>query len=78
MGYDRGMISQRISAARSTIAHGEPNRRQELALERIDFAVGELASVLLSSCRSGDIARAAVRDIRKAVAPINADILEVD
>jgi hypothetical protein len=72
------MISQRISAARGTIAHGEPNRRQELALERIDFAVGELASVLLSSCRSGEIARAAVRDIRKAVAPIHADILEVD
>ena len=56
----------------------DPNRRQQLALERIDFAVGELASVLLSSCRSGDIARAAVRDIRKAMTPIVADILEVE
>jgi hypothetical protein len=72
------MISQRISAARGTIAHGEPNRRQQLALERIDFAIGELASVLLSSCRSGDVARAAVRDIRKAMTPILADILEVE
>ena len=70
------MISQRILAAHGTIAHGEPNRRQQLALERIDFAVGELASVLLSSCRSGDVARAAVSDIRKAMTPIIADILE--
>jgi hypothetical protein len=72
------MISQRISATHGGIAHAEPNRRQQLALERIEFAVGELASVLLSSCRSGDTARAAVRDIRKAMAPIHADILDVD
>ena len=43
-----------------------------------DFAVGELASVLMSSCRSGDVARAAVSDIRKAMTPILADILEVE
>ena len=72
------MISQRISAARSTIAHGEPNRRQQLALERIDFAVGELRPCCMSSCRSGDVARAAVSDIRKAMTPILADILEVE
>jgi hypothetical protein len=71
------MISQRISAARGAIAYAEPNRRQQLALERIEFAVGELASVLLSTCR-GDIARAAVRDIRRAMAPIHVDILEAD
>ena len=53
------MIDQRISAAHGAIAHGEPNRRQQLALERIEFAVGELASVLLSSCRSGDTAQSA-------------------
>jgi hypothetical protein len=72
------MISQRISATNGAIAHAEPNRRQQLALERIEFAVGELASVLLSSCRSADIARAAVRDIRKAMAPIHAEILDAD
>ena len=69
------MINQRILASHGTNAHGEPNRRQQLALERIEFAVGELASVLLSSCRSGDVAGAAVRDIRKAMTPIIADIL---
>lgn len=60
------------------IAHGEPNRRQQLALDRIDFAVGELATVLLASCRSEEIARAGLRDIRKAVAPILAEILSTD
>jgi hypothetical protein len=34
--------------------------------------------MLLSSCRSGDVARAAVSDIRKAITPIRADILDVE
>ena len=69
------MIDHRILASHGANAHVDPNRRQQLALERIEFAVGELASVLLSSCRSGNIAGAAVRDIRRAMTPIIADIL---
>jgi hypothetical protein len=53
----------------------EPNRRQELAMERIERAVGELASVLLASCPSHTIARLCICDIRKAVAPGMDDIL---
>ena len=56
------------------IGHGEPNHRQRLALERIDFAVGELATTLLS-CSSRDMASASLREIRKAVAPIVGEIL---
>ena len=66
------------SLAHRSVGHDEPNRRQQLAVERIDFAVGELATVLLSSCRSEEIARAGLRDIRRAVAPILAEILATD
>ena len=56
----------------------EPNHRQQMALERIEFAIGEIATVLLSSCPSRDAAAAAIRDVRHAVAPIVADILAAE
>ena len=58
-----------------SVSHAEPNHRQEMALERIEFAVGELATVLLSLCRSPGAAGAAITDVRKAVHPVLADIL---
>ncbi len=64
--------------AHRAITHAEPNRRQQLALERIEFAVGELASVLLSTCPSEEIAQTAIRDIRKAVLPILTEVLSID
>ena len=72
------MISTGMSADPRPIAQGEPNHRQQLALERIEFAVGELASVLMSSCRSHGVAGGAIGDIRKAVAPTLTDILALD
>lgn len=54
----------------------EPNRRQQLAMERIERAVGELASVLLASCPSNAIARVCICDIRKAVMPGMDNILD--
>ena len=57
---------------------GEPDRRQQLAMERIEFAISELASAVLRNCRSDVIARAALHDIRKAVTPVLVDILAVD
>jgi hypothetical protein len=60
------------------IAHGEPNHRQELALERIDLAVDQLASVLLSNCRTNVLANAVIQEIREAVGPIVAEILTTD
>ena len=56
----------------------EPNHRQELAVERVEFAVGELATVLLSHCRSHGLANVAIGDIRKAVTPVLVNILAVD
>ncbi len=58
--------------------YAEPNHRQQLALERIEFAVGELSTVLLSNCRTSAVAQSAMRDVRKAVAAIVADILTSD
>lgn len=67
-----------MSATNRAIAQGEPNHRQQLALERIEFAVGELASALISSCRSHGVAGGAIRDIREAVGPALTDILALD
>lgn len=53
----------------------EPNRRQQLAMDRIERAVSELASVLLSSCQSAAIARVCIHQVRSAVAPAMDDIL---
>jgi hypothetical protein len=72
------MMRQEISLTHTQIGQSEPNRRQELALGRIERAVGELATVLLSSSVSNDVSRAAVRDVRKAVAPVLADVLSAD
>jgi len=58
--------------------HAEPNRRQELALERVESAVGELASVLLSNCRSNELAKSVIQEVRDAVEPIVVDILTID
>ena len=55
--------------------HAEPNRRQEMALERIEFAIGALATVLLANCRSRGAAGTAITELRRAVAPALADIL---
>jgi len=67
-----------MSVAYRPIAHDEPNHRQQLALDRIDFAVGELGTVLLSCCREPGVAAAVIRDIHKAVTPVLADIISVD
>jgi hypothetical protein len=72
------MDNAATSLVHGAVVVGEPNHRQELALERIDFAMGELASVLLSCCRSHDAAGAAIRNVRRAVAPVIADILAAD
>jgi hypothetical protein len=53
----------------------EPNHRQEMALERIEFAIEELATVLLAQCHSHVAAGSAIADVRKAVAPVVAGIL---
>jgi len=56
----------------------EPNHRQEMALERIEFAIEELATVLLAQCRSHAAAGSAIADVRKALAPILAGILSAE
>jgi hypothetical protein len=55
-----------------------PNHRQQLAMERVEFAVGELATTLLSCCVSRGVAESATRDVRKAVTAALADILAAD
>ena len=57
------------------MTYAEPNHRQEMALERIEFAVSELASVLLSHCRSHAATGLAITDVRKAIAPVLTNIL---
>jgi hypothetical protein len=56
----------------------EPNHRQRLALERIEFAVGELATVLLSCGRSRDTAYDAIKSIRQSVAAVVAEVTATD
>jgi hypothetical protein len=53
----------------------EPNHRQQVAVDKIEFAIGELATVLLSNCRVGGLTGAAITNIRKAIAPVLAEIL---
>ncbi len=74
----RRMTRTGTTLANRRDANGEPNHRQELALERVEFALGELATVLLSHCRSHGVANVVIGDIRKAVTPALADILAVD
>jgi Tfp pilus assembly protein FimT len=67
------MMTSRLSALLA-----EPNHRQRLALERIEFAVGELATALLSCARSRATAQEAIQYIRKAVGPVVAEITTTD
>ena len=69
------MTRTEMSLNRRPAANIEPNHRQELALERVEFAVEELATVLLSHCRAHGVANVAIGDIRKAVTPVLVDIL---
>jgi hypothetical protein len=67
------MVTKRVS-----LAHGEPNHRQQLALDRIEFAVGELATTLLSSCQSRGAATEAIHDVRRSVARVITEILAAE
>ncbi len=60
------------------LAHCEPNHRQQLAMDRIEFAVGELTTVLLSSCQSRAAAAEAIQDIRQSVARVITEILAAE
>ena len=53
----------------------EPNHGQEIAVQRVDLAIAELATVLLSSGLPTATVTAAIADIRQAVAPVYAGIL---
>jgi len=64
-----------MSFSRHRVALSEPNHRQQIALERIEFAVAEMSTVLLSSSASREAATNAIRDIRRAVAQIVSGIL---
>ena len=59
-------------------AIAEPNHRQRLALERIEFAVGELATVLLSCGQSRATANEAIKNIRRSVAAVVAEVTATD
>ncbi len=67
------MVTKTVS-----LAHCEPNHRQQLALDRIEFAVGELTTVLLSACQSRGTAAEAIRDIRQSVARVISEVLSVE
>lgn len=61
-----------------TSPHAPPelNHGQKISLERIEIAVGELASVLLCNCRSDTVVvKAAIANIRKAVGPVITTVL---
>ena len=53
----------------------ELNHRQEVAIERIEYAVSELATALLTYSGSSEAARSAIAQVRAAVAPAVAGIL---
>ena len=67
-----------MSLTNRPVACLEPNHRQRMALDRVELAIDELASVLLSCCRDARIAGTAIRDVNRVVAPIRADILAAD
>jgi len=64
-----------FSHTRST---SEPNHRQQIALERVELATDELGTVLLSACRSKEVAAAAIANVRNSLAPVLTDILTND
>ena len=53
----------------------ELNHRQEVAIERIEYAVSELATALLVHSGSKDAAQTAIAHVRAAVQPAIAGIL---
>lgn len=53
----------------------ELNHRQEVAIERIEFAVSELATALLTYAGSKEAAQTAISQVRAAVAPAIAGIV---
>lgn len=57
------------------VAPLEWNHRQQMAVDRIELAMGELASVLLSCGKPDGTATTAIGQIRAAVAPVVAGIL---
>jgi hypothetical protein len=67
------MVTKSVS-----LAHSEPNHRQHVAVQRIEFAVGELATVLLSSCQSHAAASEAIQAVRRSVAKVIGEILTAD
>ncbi len=67
------MVTKTVS-----LEHCEHNHRQQLALGRIEFAVGELATVLLSSCQSRGTAAEAIQHIRQSVARVISEILTAE
>ncbi len=56
----------------------ELNHRQEVAIERIEYAVSELATALLTYSGSKDAAQAVIAQVRAAVQPAIAGILSRD
>ncbi len=67
-----------MKTARLSGLLAEPNQRQRMALERIEFAIGELATALLSCARSRATAHQAIQSIRQAMAPVVAEITTTD
>jgi hypothetical protein len=53
----------------------ELNHRQEIAIERIEYAVSELATALLTYSGSNDATQSAIAQVRAAVGPAIAGIL---
>ena len=53
----------------------EPNRRQEVPVQRIELALCELASVVMCCSPSNETGKFAIAQIRSAIAPVLARIL---
>jgi hypothetical protein len=68
-------VRNRMSLPHRPVRRSEPNRRQEIAVQRVDLAVSELASVVMSCSPSNEEGKSAVAEIRNAVAPVLARIL---
>jgi hypothetical protein len=64
-----------MALPRRVVPRCEPNHRQEIALQRIEFAVSELASVMISCGPTHEVLRSAIAGVRNAVAPVLARIL---
>jgi hypothetical protein len=64
-----------MPAATHLVAPREWNRRQQMAVDRIELAMDELATVLLSCGNPDGAVTAAIGQIRAAVGPVLAGIL---